>query len=184
MVGFLGAHGYEPGPTQRPLIAGAIGGMVATAPAIALLHAAGSLQVEARIVGLSVVATIVAGWLLMAAAGSAYARLFGRAANDSRGGWLFGMMFGFGLWAAGAVFVLALAGNGQLPAGNPAAGVFLSLVLWGGTLGAILPFIHRRMHRSIDEPGLADKLGAAVAAPHVLRRKAPVQPASENVPRE
>ena len=35
MAGFLGAHGYDPGPTQRPLLAGAIVGLLATVPAIA-----------------------------------------------------------------------------------------------------------------------------------------------------
>jgi hypothetical protein len=170
MAGFLSAHGYEPGPTQRPLLAGAIAGMIATAPAILLLHRTGSLAVEAEIAGLSVVATIGVGWLLMAIAGAVYGRLLGRAANDTRGGWLFGMMFGFALWAAGAVFVLPIAGNGELPAGTAATGVFVSLVLWGGVLGALMPFVHRLLHRSIDEPGIADKLGAAVAAPHVLRR--------------
>lgn len=171
MAGFLAAHGYEPGPTQRPLLAGAIAGMIATTPAIGLLHAVGSLAVEARIVGLPVAATIALGWPLMAAAGAAYARLFGRAANDPRGGWLFGMMFGFVLWAAGAVFILPIAGNGELPAGPAATGVFLSLVLWGGVLGALLPRVHRRLHRSIDEAGISDKLGASVAAPKGLRRK-------------
>ncbi len=73
------------------------------------------------------IVTIVAGCLLMAVAGALYARLLGRAANDVRGGWLFGMAFGFALWAAGAVFILPLVGNGELPAGPPATGVFLSL---------------------------------------------------------
>ena len=171
MAGFLAAHGYEPGPTQRPLTAGAVGGLVATVPAVALLHLAGALAVEARIVGLPVAATIAVGGLLMAAAGAAFARLFGRAANDPRGGWLFGMMFGFALWAAGAVFILAVAGDGHLPAGTAATGVFVSLVLWGGVLGAALPFVHRALHRSIDEPGIAAKLGASVAAPRGLGRK-------------
>ena len=37
MSGFLDAHGYDPGPSQRPLLAGAIRGVIATVPAIALL---------------------------------------------------------------------------------------------------------------------------------------------------
>ena len=164
MSGFLGAHGYDPGPTQRPLTAGAISGLLATAPAIVLLQLFGSLGVEARILGLSVVATIVAGCLVMALAGAVYARLLGRAANDVRGGWLFGMAYGFALWAAGAVFVLPIVGNGQLPAGAPATGVFLSLVLWGGCLGTLLPFVHRRLHLNLDEPGLAERLGPSLAA--------------------
>jgi hypothetical protein len=164
MSGFLGAHGYDPGPTQRPFTAGAIAGLFATPPAIVLLYLLGSLAVEARILRLSVIMTIIAGWLVMAIAGGVYSRLLGRAANDVRGGWLFGMAFGFALWAAGAVFVLPLVGNGELPAGPPATGVFLSLILWGGFLGAILPFVHRRVHLSLDEPGIAKSLGPSRAA--------------------
>lgn len=172
MAGFLAAHGYEPGPTQRPLLAGAISGLAATVPAIALLQLLGALRVEAAIIGLPIGATVVIGCLLMALAGALYARVFGRAANDPAGGWLFGMAFGFALWAAGAVFVLPLAGNGQLPAGAAATGVFLSLVLWGAALGALLPPVHRWLHLSLDEPGIADELGASVAAPSKLRRGA------------
>jgi hypothetical protein len=164
MSGFLGAHGYDPGPTQRPFTAGAIAGLFATPPAIVLLYLLGSLAVEARILRLSVIMTIIAGWLVMAIAGGVYSRLLGRAANDVHGGWLFGMAFGFALWAAGAVFVLPLVGNGELPAGPPATGVFLSLILWGGFLGAILPFVHRRVHLSLDEPGIAKSLGPSRAA--------------------
>lgn len=164
MSGFLSAHGYEPGPTQRPITAGAIGGLLATLPAIVLLHLFGSLDVEALLLGMSVVMTIMAGCLVMALAGAIYARLLGRAANDGRGGWLFGMAFGFALWAAGAVFLLALVSNGRLPAGAPATGVFLSLVLWGGALGGLLPFVHRRLHLTLDDPGIAERLGPSLAA--------------------
>lgn len=169
MSGFLSAHGYEPGPTQRPFLAGAISGTLATAPAVALLYQLGSLAIEARILALPIAATIIAGWLLMALAGALYARLLGRAANDPRGGWLFGMAFGFALWAAGAVFILPIAGDGQLPAGTAATGVFLSLVLWGGGLGAVLPFIHRLLHRRFEDAEMVADLDSTVAAPRVLR---------------
>ena len=106
MASFLGAHGFDPGPTQRPLLTGAISGVVATVPAIAVLYAFGSLEVEAQILGISQPLTIAAGALLMACAGAGYSRLFGRAANYIRGGWLFGLAFGFALWAAGAVMIL------------------------------------------------------------------------------
>src|SRR5688572_31210852 len=99
MAGFLRAHGYDPGPTQRPLLAGAISGVIATAPAIAILYGFGSLRVEAGILGVSQLVTVAVGWLVMAAAGAAYGRIFGRAANGERAGWLFGMAFGFALWA-------------------------------------------------------------------------------------
>ena len=106
MARFLSAHGYDPGPTQRPLAAGAISGLLATIPAIAILHVFGSLRVEAGILGISQLLTIAVGWPVMAAAGAVYGRIFGRAANDKRAGWLFGMAFGVALWAAGAVMVL------------------------------------------------------------------------------
>ena len=164
MAGFLSAHGFDPGPTQRPLIAGAISGMLATIPAIAILHLFGSLQVEARILGLSPLMTIAAGCGVMAVAGAVYGRLFGRAANDVRGGWLFGMAFGFALWAGGAVMVLPLVSGGQVPAGNAAIGVFLSLLAWGAALGALVPFIHRPLHESIAKGSEHADVGPSAAA--------------------
>ena len=172
MSGFLSAHGYDPGPTQRPFTSGAISGVLATGPAIALLHLFGSLAVEARILGLPISATIVVGFLVMALAGAFYARFLGRAANDVQGGWLFGMAFGFIVWAAGAVFVLPIVGNGQLPAGPPATGVFVALILWGGFLGALLPFVHGRLQLSLDEPGITGRLGPSLAAQDSSSRKA------------
>jgi hypothetical protein len=165
MGGFLSAHGYDPGPSQRPLLSGLITGFLATMPAIVLLHAFGSLKIEARILGISVTGTIVAGWLVMAIAGAVYARLFGRAANDPRGGWLFGMAFGFILWTAGAVFALPIVSGGDAPAGHPALGVLLSLVFWGAVLGALLPFVHRPLHKSIESESRRASSGPAGSLP-------------------
>ena len=167
MASFLGAHGYDPGPTQRPLIAGAISGVLATIPAIAILYVFGSLRVEARILGLSEPVTLAAGWVVMACAGAVYARLFGRAANEVRGGWLFGMAFGFALWAAGAVMVLPIASGGQAPAGEAAIGVFLSLVAWGAALGIVHPFVHRPLHQRLETA--AKRMGPTVATSRANR---------------
>lgn len=164
MTRFLGAHGYDPGPTQRPWLSGAASGVLATVPAIALLYAFGSLAVEARILGLSIAATLSVGWVVMAAAGGIYARLFGRAANATRGGWLFGMAFGFALWAAGAVMVLPIASGGMVPAGEAATGVFLSLLAWGVGLGTLVPIVHRPLHRRIETTAGAAEVGPAAAA--------------------
>ena len=173
MAGFLGAHGYDPGPTQRPLLAGAISGLIATVPAIVLLQAFGALEVEARILGASVGTTLGVGWAVMAIAGAVYARLFGRVANDVHGGWLFGMAFGFALWAAGAVMVLPIASGGQAPAGTAALGVFLSLVVWGVALGAVTPFVHRPLQRNLDSASQNSKLGPAVAVSDQKRNPSP-----------
>jgi hypothetical protein len=166
MIGLSAAHGDDPGPTQRPLLAGAISGLVATIPAVAILYLFGSLTVEARILGLSDILTIAAGLPLMAIAGAVYSRLFGRAANDIRGGWLFGIAFGFILWAGGAVMVLPLSSGGQAPAGTAAIGVFLSLVAWGGALGAVHPFVHRPLHESIESASHREDVGPSAATTH------------------
>jgi len=170
MASFLHAHGYDPGPTQRPLLAGGLTGLLATLPAIPLLYVFGSLEVEADILGLSPLATLGAGEAAMAFAGAVYARLFGRAANDRRGGWLFGMAFGFLLWSAGAVMILPLLGGWRAPAGEPAIGVFLSLIAWGAALGALLPFIHRPLHESIEHAAERSEAGPNAAAFTSVRR--------------
>ena len=163
MARFLGAHGYDPGPTQRPLLAGAISGALATVPAVAILYAFGSLRVEAAILGLSQLMTVGVGLPVMAAAGAAYGRIFGRAANDRGGGWLFGMAFGFALWAAGAVMVLPLASGGLAPAGQAAIGVFASLIAWGSALGAVHPFVHRPLHQSLETAAQRSDVGPGAA---------------------
>jgi hypothetical protein len=162
MTGFLSAHGYDPGPTQRPSLAGLLSGAFATLPATALLHGFGALEVEAKIVGYSIAVTLAAGCVLMALAGALYGRLFQRAANDRRGGWLFGAAYGFALWTAGAVMILPLVSGGVAPAGLAAVGVYLSLVLWGATMGWLFPRVHRPLHKSTDASG--GGLGPSAAA--------------------
>ena len=130
-----------------------------------MLYGFGSLGVEARSLGLSELVTMGAGWPLMAIAGAIYGRLFGRAANDKHGGWLFGMAFGFALWAAGAVMILPLVSGGLVPAGKAAIGVFLSLVTWGAALGVAYPFVHQPLHERIESA--ARRMGPDVGAPRV-----------------
>lgn len=177
--GFLDAHGYDPGPSQRPLLAGAISGILATAPATGVLILFGSLEVEARILGMSREMTLVFGWVAMAIAGAAYARFFGRAANAPRGGWLFGTSFSFALWAAGAVLILPLVRGGQTPAGEAAAGVALSMIVWGVAVGILVPIVHRPLHESIEAASKSADVGPNAAA----RRNSPVRK-QQQVPRQ
>jgi hypothetical protein len=164
MATFLSVHGYDPGATQRPLLSGALSGVLATAPAVGVLIAFGSLRVEAQILGLSTFPTLCIGWAVMAFAGAAYARAFGRAANNPHGGWLFGMAFGFALWAAGAVLVLPVISGGRTPAGMAALGVALSMLVWGLTIGILLPFVHRPLHESLRSASRNAKFGPSAAA--------------------
>jgi Na+/melibiose symporter-like transporter len=164
MASFLEAHGYDPGPSQRPFSAGAISGILATIPAIAVLLWFGSLRIEAEILGLSPLATLCAGWAVMALAGATYGRVFGRAANNVHGGWLFGMAFGFALWAAGAVLVLPVISGGRTPAGSAAFGVAMSMLVWGLAIGILVPFVHRPLHESLEKGSKRAEVGPSAAA--------------------
>lgn len=164
MVTFLSVHGYDPGPSQRPLLSGALSGILGTIPAIPILAGFGSLKVEAHILGLSTPLMLGIGCVVMAVAGAVYARTFGRAANDIHGGWLFGMAFGFALWAAGAVLVLPLASGGRAPAGPAALGVAASLLAWGLATGILVPFVHRPFHESLEKAARHAHLGPRAAA--------------------
>jgi hypothetical protein len=164
MYRVLAAHGYDPGPSQRPLLSGAVSGILATAPATAVLLAFGSLKVEAAILGMSPLAALGAGWAAMAVAGAAYAGFFGRAANEVRGGWLFGLSFGFALWAAGAVLVLPLVSGGRTPTGEAAVGIAFSLVVWGVAIGILVPFVHRAFHESLETASKRAEVGPSAAA--------------------
>jgi hypothetical protein len=164
MAGFLSAHGYDPGPTQRPLLAGAISGALAAIPAVAVLWAFGSIKVEAQILGVGVGTTLALGFPIMAVAGAIYCRLFGRAANNLHGGWLFGMAFAFALWAAGAAFILPIVSGGSTPAGRAAVGVFASLLVWGFGLGIINALIHPYLHERIETASESTDVGPRAAA--------------------
>lgn len=171
MANFLSIHGYDPGPSQRPILSGAISGVLATVPAVPILLLCGSLKVEAQILALPSLLTVLIGWMVMAVAGAVYARLFGRAANNVHGGWLFGMAFGFALWAGGAVLVLPLLSGGRAPAGIAAIGVALSMLAWGLAIGVLQPFMHRPFHESLEKTSHHSGLGPNAAA----SRKQPVR---------
>jgi hypothetical protein len=100
----------------------------------------------------------------MAIAGAVYARTFGRAANNVHGGWLFGMAFGFALWAAGAVLILPVISGGRAPAGPAALGVATSLLAWGLATGILVPFVHRPFHESLEKAARHAHLGPNAAA--------------------
>jgi hypothetical protein len=128
------------------------------------LLAFGALQIEARILGLSAVETLGIGWVVMAAAGALYGRLFGRAANSTHSGWLLGMAFGFALWAGGAVLVLPIVSGGLAPAGGAALGVALAMLAWGFTIGILHPFVHRPLHESMEKASHHATVGPDAAA--------------------
>jgi hypothetical protein len=146
----LRAHGLDAGPTQRPLLAGAIAGVLAAAPALPVLIGFQALGAPARAAGASVFAAALAYMGLMLFGGILYGWLFQRAGNDPRGGWLFGMAFGFVLWMLGPVPLLQWLPDQPILHGYPAAGLLLAQLLWGLAMGVVFPLIHRHLHVSLE----------------------------------
>jgi hypothetical protein len=168
MLRMLQAHGLDAGPTQRPLLAGAIGGVLAAVPALAVLVGFGSLDAPAVATGTSVFAAGLTFAGLMLLGGVLYGWLFQRAANDPRGGWLFGLAFGFVVWMLGPVPLLQWLPDEPILRGYPAAGLLLAQLLWGLALGVVFPPIHRRLHVGVDgQPGS----GSANTGPDAAAQK-------------
>lgn len=173
MMAFLRAHGIDPGPLQRPLLAGAITGLAAVLPAGAVLVAFGSFAVVADLV-MRLPRTATAAVLAAAFtfAGLVYGLVFGRAANDRCGGWLFGAVFGFVLWTAAPVVVLPLLSGGTIAAGLAATGFLVCFLVWGVVVGTLFPFVHAPLQASLERNGRWVRLepsGASLAR-GLLRR--------------
>jgi hypothetical protein len=47
------------------------------------------------------------------------------------------------------VLVLPVLSGGRAPAGDAAAGVALSMIVWGFAVGILVPFVHRPLHDNI-----------------------------------
>jgi hypothetical protein len=153
MLEMLRAHGLDAGPTQRPVAAGALTGLIAEAPTLALLVAFGSLERMSASAPALTVAIVHA--VSMVLAGVGYGLLFQRAANDPAGGWLFGMAYGYLIWQAVAVPVLQWLPDAPLLAGKPALGLLLAHLLWGLLVGLGFRRLHRPFQHGIDEPAPA-----------------------------
>ena len=150
MIRFLLAHGSDPGPTQRPLLAGALTGLLAAIPAGVAFVGFGSFVVAADdVIRLS---RSMTGALLLTAltgAGFLYGCVFQRAANDRGAGWLLGLAYGFILWVAAPIIVLPFLRGPAMAAGTAATGFLVSFLLWGLVVGVIFPYVHRPLHAAL-----------------------------------
>ena len=166
MIDFLRAHGFDPGPTQRPMLAGAVTGVIATVPAAIVFVVAGSFRVlSSEIFRLPAVVTAIIFAVAFVVAGASYGLVFRRAANDRRGGWLFGLTFGFMMWIVAPVVVLPLVGRPIIAAGTPAVGFLAAFLAWGLCVGVLFPYVHEPLHANLDglSNDLLDKLGPGAA---------------------
>jgi hypothetical protein len=174
MIEFLRAHGFDPGPLQRPLLAGGLAGLVASLPAMSVLIIFPSFKVVADQV-MSLPRPLTAIVLIggFALSGLIYALAFRRAANDKRGGWLFGAAFGFLLWMAAPLVVLPVISERIMAAGPAATGLFACFLVWGTAVGWLFPYVHHPLQRRLGsdrDTGLSLGPGAAALREGVIRR--------------
>jgi hypothetical protein len=179
MMAFLRAHGVDPGPTQRPLLAGALTGLAAAVPALIVFVSFGSFAAVAddilALPRMSTALLLVAAFTL---AGALYGLTFRRAANDRHGGWLFGAAFGFILWMIAPIIVLPVMSGHVMAAGTAAMGFIASFLVWGTVIGGLFPHIHRPLYMSIyARLGEQRSFGPAAAA--LQRGKEPHKPAAD-----
>lgn len=174
-IGFIRAHGADPGPTQRPMLAGGLTGLAAVVLAGAVFVAFGSFAVVADDVmrlPRPITAALLAGAFVLA--GVLYGAVFRRAANDARAGWLLGMAYGFLLWVGAPIAVLPLIRGPAMAAGVAAIGFLVTFLLWGLLVGALFPYIHRPLHAGLGDRRGDRHLGpdAATLKRRLLRRPA------------
>ena len=148
---YMRAHGNTPGPTQRPVLAGAVSSALAEIPAVLVLWWSGAVSSISKSLSLSIYATVALHLLVMVIAGVIYGRVFSRAANDPRGGWLFGISFGFLIWMIGPVTVLQWWCSGPLALGVPAMGILGAHLIYGLFLGLLFPWIHKLLQSELSQ---------------------------------
>lgn len=148
---YMRAHGNTPGPTQRPLLTGAIGGLLAEIPSGAVLYWSGALASIAERFGVDVWIVLAVDAGLMILAGMLYAAIFKRAANDCEGGWLFGAAYGFLLWLFAPVTIWQLFASRPAAVGRAAMGLFAAHILYGLALGLLYPRIHAHVQMRLRD---------------------------------
>lgn len=162
---YMKAHGNTPSPTQRPLLTGAASGLAAGIPSAAVLYFSGAAGSVDRITGIGISPLIFVHILLIILAGILYAQIFKRAANDRKGGWLFGAGYGFLLWVIGPISIWQALSGVPVAVGTAAKGVFGACILYGLILGSLFPLIHSLIHlkwsnaltKTVENPPYTEK---------------------------
>ena len=139
---YLRAHGNTAGPTQRPMLTGAISGLIAFVPYEVILRLTGARVSIANGFDISIWTSTALNMTVMVTAGIIYAAIFKRAANDCSGGWIFGASYGFLIWMIAPITLVQLLGSRQVAVGTAAMGLFGAHVIFGFVLGLVFPWIH------------------------------------------
>ena len=148
---FIRAHGYEAGPTQRPLTAGILAAAVAEVPTLFLLWQTGTIEPLSRAADLSLQQGTLAHIALVLIAGAIYGQVFQRAANDRSGSWLFGLSYGYIGWMLGPVTILQWLKGEAVVSGIPAQIVLGAYLLWGLFVGLFYPVLQRLLQAGVED---------------------------------
>ena len=171
-MSFWYVHGRDPEPLQRPRLAGFLVGTSAAFVAAALVWWTGAAEPPAEAIGLPRLPLTALSIAALGLAGAAYGAVFLRAANDRRGGWLFGLGWGFLTWALGPITLCQWLLGRPVSSGMPAAILLAAHLLWGLLLGALFPLVQGRIEMNVGKAPSPRKRG--------LDRRA----AAEKSPRE
>lgn len=157
---YMRAHGNTPGPTQRPLLTGVICGLIAFVPSAFLLYITGALVSLAQALKLNLLFVLLLDAALAVIGGVLYAEIFKRAANDRRGGWLFGICYGFSLWMLGPTTIWQMIASQPIAIGYAAMGLFGSNLLYGVALGCLFPRVHYLLQSKLSSDDTSSLHGA------------------------
>jgi hypothetical protein len=167
-VQYMRAHGNTPGPTQRPMLAGAITALIAEVPAVGMLWWSGALSSAMQTLSVGLWVTLALHSAAMIVFGAIYGRVFSRAANDIRGGWLFGISYGFLIWMVGPVTALQWLIDHPIALGVAAMGILGAHLVYGLVLGLLFPLVHRSLQyelRQLREPDRRGSLAVSQKQP-------------------
>lgn len=137
---FLRAHGASPGPLMRPKLTGFLASILSGAILLALLSAFGVLTFLIEQYGWPEILFALCAYCTIA--GILYGQVYRRAANDLRGGWLFGASTGFILWMFNPLIWLPWLDREPLFVGTEALIFMLTHVLHGALMGLLYPWLH------------------------------------------
>lgn len=153
LLRFMRAHGQAAGPGQRPRLAGALAGLLAGLLALPILEWSGAVTSLVDALRLSTWLTPLLYLGIAILAGVVYGAVFQRAACDRRGGWLFGLSYGFLLWMLGPIALLQAILDRPLVTGIAAMGVLGANLLSGLVLGVLFHPMHGLVRKQLGERG-------------------------------
>ena len=148
---YMRAHGNTAGPTQRPLVTGALSGLIAFGPYEAILRLSGARASIADHLDINIWISSAINLGVMIIAGVIYGAVFKRAANDRSGGWIFGASYGFLLWMIAPISIWQILTSRALAVGTAAIGLFGAHVVYGLVLGFVFPWIHSLIQARLEK---------------------------------